>query len=326
MNRRNVLHQLAATPLGLLGLSAAPARAQGYPERPVRIVVGYPPGAGPDVEARQFAAMLALELGQSVLVENKPGFSGMLALEAVAKAAPDGYTLGGGTPTNLTCNPRLFDRPLFNVEKDLTPVTQFIEHPWLLYVNAKLPAHNLAEFVALAKSQPGRITYATPGVGSLQHVTGEWLQKLTGIRLNHIPYGSANWQTDLVAGTVDATLYPLITLADHVKSGKLRALAVANAGRTPVLPDVPTFAEAGYPAFAARAWAGLVAPGGTPTPVIDRLAQASARAVQRPEFREFVNKLGAMGVGSSSPDFARYLRTERAQFQALIAENNIRVE
>ena len=326
MNRRNVLHQLAATPLGLLGLSAAPARAQGYPERPVRIVVGYPPGSGPDVEARQFAAMLSLELGQSVLVENKPGFSGMLALEAVAKAAPDGYTLGGGTPTNLTCNPRLFDRPLFNVEKDLTPVTQFIEHPWLLYVNAKLPARNLEEFVALAKSQPGRITYATPGVGSLQHVTGEWLQKLTGIRLNHIPYGSANWQTDLVAGTVDATFYPLITLADHVKSGKLRALAVANAGRTPVLPDVPTFAEAGYPAFAARAWAGVVAPGGTPSALIDRLSQASARAVQRPEFREFVNKLGANAIGSSAQDYGRFLRTERAQFQALILENNIRVE
>ena len=326
MNRRNVLHQLAATPLGLLGLSAAPARAQGYPERALRIVVGYPPGAGPDVEARQFAAMLSLELGQSVLVENKPGFSGMLALEAVAKAAPDGYTLGGGTPTNLTCNPRLFDRPLFNVEKDLTPVTQFIEHPWLLYVNAKLPARNLEEFVALAKSSPGRITYATPGVGSLQHVTGEWLQKLTGIRLNHIPYGSANWQTDLVAGTVDATFYPLITLADHVKSGKLRALAVANAGRTPVLPDVPTFAEAGYPAFAARAWAGVVAPGGTPSALIDRLSQASGRAVQRPEFREFVNKLGANAIGSSAQDYGRFLRTERAQFQALILENNIRVE
>ncbi len=324
MNRRNVLHSLAAG--GLLGLATAPARAQGYPDRPVRIVVCYPPGAGPDVEARQFAAVLQLELGQPVVVENKPGFSGLLGLEAVAKAAPDGYTLGSGTPTNLTCNPRLVDRPLFNVEKDLSPVSQFIEHPWLLYVNAKLPARTLAEFVALAKASPGRISYATPGVGSLPHVTGEWLQKLTGIRLNHIPYGSANWQTDLVAGTVDATFYPLITLADHVKSGKLRALAVASASRTPVLPDVPSFTEAGLPEFAARAWGGLVAPGGTPAPVIERLAQASARAVRRAEFREFVGKLGATGVGSSAPDFARYLHNERSQYQALIAENNIRME
>ena len=329
MNRRDALHQLAAAQLTLLGLAAAPARearAQGYPERPVRILIGVPPGAGPDVEARQFAAVLQLELGQTVLVENKPGFTGLLAMDAVAKAAPDGYTLGAGSPNNLTANPRLVDRPLFNVEKDIAPVSQFIEHPWLLYVNAKLPARTLTEFVALAKATPERITYASTGVGSLPHVTAEWFQKLAGIRLHHIPYGGAtHWQTDLLAGTVDATFYPLL-LADQVRSGKLRALAVASAGRSPLLPDVPTFAEAGYPGYAARAWAGLVAPAATPAPVIERLAQASARAVQRPEFREFVNKFGAVGVGGSSQDFARYLRSERAQLQALIIETNIRVE
>jgi tripartite-type tricarboxylate transporter receptor subunit TctC len=326
MNRRNVFHHLAAAQLGLLGIAAAPARAQGYPDRPVRILVGYPAGAGPDVEARQFAAMLQLELGQNVLVENKPGFSALLALDAVAKAAPDGYTLGGCTPTNMTSNPRLFDRPLFNVEKDIAPISQFIEHPWLLYINAKLPARTLAEFVALAKASPGRITYASNGVGGLQHVTGEWFQKLAGIRLNHIPYGTAHWQTDLVAGTVDATFYPLVGMVDHVRSGKLRALAVASAGRSAMLPDVPTFTEAGYPEYAARAWAGLAAPAGTPAPVIERLAQACARAAQRPEFREFAAKFGAVAVGSSPVEFARYMRNERAQLQALIAENNIRVD
>jgi tripartite-type tricarboxylate transporter receptor subunit TctC len=337
MNRRNVLHQLLAAPLaatwgaplgtlGLASVASAPARAQGYPDRPVRIVVGYPAGAGPDVEARQFAAMLQLELGQQVLVENKPGVSGLLGLEAVSKAAPDGYTLGGATPSNLTCNPRLFDRPLFNADKDLLPVTRFIEHPWLLYVNAKVPVRTLAEFVAFAKASPGRITYASNGIGGLQHLTGEWFQKQAGVKLTHVPYGSASWQTDVVAGTVDATFYPLITLVDHVRAGKLRALAVASAGRTPVLPDVPTFAEAGYPAYAARAWAGLVAPAGTPAALIERLAQAGARAVQRPEFREFTNKLGAGSPGSSSQDFGRYLHDERAQYQALITENNIHMD
>ena len=326
MNRRNVLHHLAAAQLGILGLAAAPTRAQGYPDRPVRILIGVPPGAGPDVEARAFATVLQLELGQTVLVENKPGFTGLLAMDAVAKAAPDGYTLGAGSPNNLTANPRLVDRPLFNVEKDIAPVSQFIEHPWLLYVNAKVPANTLAEFVALAKASPGRISYASSGVGSLPHVTADWFQKLAGIRLNHIPYsGATHWQTDLLAGNVDATFYPLL-LIDHVRSGKLRALAVASAGRSPLLADVPTFAEAGYAEYSARAWAGLVAPAATPAPVIDRLAQASARAVQRPEFREFVNKFGAIAVGSSAPDFARYLRNERAQLQALIAENNIRVD
>ena len=325
MNRRNVLHSLAAGQMGLLGLATAPARAQGYPDHPVRILGGVPAGAGPDVEARQFAAALQLELGQTVLVENKPGFSGLLALDAVAKAAPDGHTLGGGTPTNLTGNPRLFDRPLFNVEKDLAPVSQFIEHPWLLYVNAKLPARTLAEFVALAKASPGKISYASTGVGSYLHVTSEWFQKMAGIRLNHIPYGAAHWQTDLLAGTVDAVFYPLI-IADNVRSGKLRALAIASAGRSPMLPDVPTFAEAGYPEYRARAWAGLVAPGATPAPVVERLAQACARAAQRPEFREFAARNGAAAVGSSPQEFDRYLRSERAQLMALIAENNIRVE
>ena len=325
MNRRNVLHQLAAAPLSLLGIAAAPARAQGYPDRPVRILIGVPAGAGPDVEARAFAALLQVELGQNVLVENKPGFTGLLAMDAVAKATPDGYTLGACSPNNMTAHPRLFDRPPYNVEKDVAPISQFIEHPWLLYINAKVPARTLAEFVALAKASPGRISYATGGVGSFPHLTAEWFQKLAGIRLNHIPYGTAHWQTDLLAGTVDATFYPLLVV-DHVRSGKLRALAVASASRSPLLPEVPTFAEAGYPEYSARAWAGLVAPAATPAPVIERLAQASARAVQRPEFREFVNKFGALAVGSSPVDFARYLRNERAQLQALIAENNIRVD
>ena len=326
MNRRKVLHRLAATPLGLLGLASTTARAQGYPDHPVRILIGYPAGAGPDVETRQFAAMLQLELGQTVLVENKPGFSGLLAMDAVAKAVPDGYTLGAGTPTNLTANPRLVDRPLFNVDKDIAPVSQFIEHPWVLYTNAKLPARNMAEFVALAKSAPGKLNYASTGVGSYLQVTAEWFQKLAGIRLTHIPYGGAtHFQTDLLAGTVDAVFYPLL-MADHVRSGKLRALAVASASRSPLLPDVPTFAESGYPEYSARAWGGLVAPGATPAAVLDRLAQASARAVQRPEFREFVAKNGAAAISSTPQAFASYLRNERTQLQALIAENNIRVE
>ena len=234
MNRRNAVYQLVAAQLGLLGLTTAPARAQGYPDRPVRILIGVPPGAGPDVEARAFAAALQLELGQTVLVENKPGFTGLLAMDAVAKAAPDGYTLGAGNPSNLTSNPRLVDRPPFNADKDIAPIIRFIEHPWLLYVNAKLPANTLADFVALAKASPGRISCASAGIGSFPHLTAEWFQKLAGIRLNHIPYGTTHWQTDLLAGNVDATFYPLL-LADHVRGGKLRALAVASADRKSVV-------------------------------------------------------------------------------------------
>jgi tripartite-type tricarboxylate transporter receptor subunit TctC len=326
MNRRKAVYQLAAVQLGLLGLATTPARAQGYPDRPVRILVGVPPGAGPDVEARAFAAALQLELGQPVMVENKPGFTGLLAMDAVAKAAPDGYTLGAGNPSNLTSNPRLVDRPPFNVDKDIAPIIRFIEHPWLLYVNAKLPANTLAEFVALAKESPGRISHASAGIGSFPHLTAQWFQKLAGIRLNHIPYaGTTHWQTDLLAGNVDATFYPLL-LADHVRSGKLRALAIASAHRSSMLPEVPTFAQAGYPEYSARAWAGLVAPAATPTAVIERLAQASARAVQRADFREFVSKFGGFIGGGTPQDFAKFLSSERGRLQALIVENNIRLE
>jgi tripartite-type tricarboxylate transporter receptor subunit TctC len=332
-NRRLALKNLAASPVALLGAKGgflasqafAPAHAQMYPDRPVRILIGAPPGAGPDVEARQFAAMLQLELGQPVIVENKPGVSQLLAMEAVSKAVPDGYTLGAGSPSNLTGSPRLFDRPLFNVEKDFTPVSQFIEHPWVLYVNANVPVRTLAEFVALAKASPGKITYASTGVGSYLHVTGEWFQKLAGIKLQHVPYGATHFQTDLLGGVVDAVFYPLL-LADHVRSGKLRALAVASQNRSALLPEVPTFAEAGYKDYSARAWAGLVAPAGTPAAIIERLGQASARAAQRPEFRDFTTRFGAANVGSSPADFARYLRTERAQMQVVIRDNNIRME
>ena len=299
MNRRDAVYQLAAVQLGLLGLAMAPARAQGYPDGPVRIVIGVPPGAGPDVEARAFAAALQLELGQPVVVENKPGFTGLLAKDAVAKAAPDGYTLGAGNPSNLTSNPRLVDRPPFNVDKDIAPIIRFIEHPWLLYINAKLPASNLAEFVEMAKASPGRISYASAGIGSFPHLTAEWFQKLAGIRLNHIPYSGGNhWQSDLLAST----------------------------GRTSMLPEVPTFAQAGYPEYSARAWAGLVAPAATPGPVIERLAQASARAVQRAEFREFVKNFGGVTGGGTPQDFAKFLSNERGRLQALIVENNIRLE
>ncbi len=328
MNRRDAVYQLAAVQLGLLGLGlgTAPARAQTYPDRPVRIVIGVPPGAGPDVEARAFAAALQLELGQPVMVENKPGFAGLLAMDAVAKAAPDGYTLAAGSPNNLTSNPRLVDRPLFNVDKDLTPIIRFIEHPWLLYVNAKVPANTLAEFVELAKASPGRISYASGGIGSFPHLTAEWFQKLAGVRLNHIPYGGGtHWQNDLLAGNVDATFYPLL-LADFVRNGKLRALAIASTSRSTMLPEVPTFAQAGYPEYSARAWAGLVVPAATPASVIERLAQAGARAVQRTEFREFVKNFGGVTGGGTPQDFAKFLSSERGRLQALILENNIRLE
>jgi tripartite-type tricarboxylate transporter receptor subunit TctC len=300
--------------------------AQPYPNKPIRLLVGLPPGAGPDVEARQFAAQLAIELGQPVVVDNRPGGAQLLALEALAKSPADGYTLAVGQPSNLAANLRLYDRPSFDVEKDLMPVSLLAEHPWLLYINAKLPAKTLAEFIALAREKPGDITYATTGVGSYQHITAEWFQKLTGTKLKHVPYGATSWQNDLVAGHVDATFYPLITLAEHVKAGKLRALAISGKERSALLPDVPTFAEAGVPEYTVRAWFGLVAPAGTPAPIIEQLANSSARAAATTGFREFMGKNGAIAVGSSQADFDRHLKVERVRWRGVISDANIKLD
>jgi tripartite-type tricarboxylate transporter receptor subunit TctC len=305
---------------------APSASAQPYPSKPLRLLVGVPPGAGPDVEARQFAAQLAIELGQPVVVENRPGGAQLLALEALAKSSADGYTLAVGQPSNLAANPRLYDRPSFDVEKDLVAISLLAEHPWLLYINAKLPAKSLTEFIALAREKPGDITYATTGVGSYQHLTAEWFQKLTGVRLKHVPYGATSWQNDLVAGHVDATFYPLITLAEHAKAGKLRALAISGKERSALLPDVPTFAEAGLPEYNVRAWFGLVAPAGTPAPIIEQLANASAKAAATLSFREFMGKNGAIAMGGTAAEFDRYLKSERGRWRGVISDANIKLD
>jgi tripartite-type tricarboxylate transporter receptor subunit TctC len=307
-------------------LQALPTHAQTFPDKPIRLIVGAPAGAGQDVEARQFATQLSAELGQPVVVDNKPGFASMLGMEALTKAPADGYTLGMGLPGNAASHPRLYDRPLYNVEKDLAAVSQLGEHPWVLYVNSNLPAQTLAEFVALAKSKPGKITYASTGVGSFQHLTAEWFQKLTGTTLTHIPYGASNWQADLLAGNVDATLWPLITMVEHVKSGKLRALAISGKQRSLLLPDVPTFAEAKLPEYTVSAWFGLMAPAGLPASVLQRLNSASVKAVQTPAFRDFFTKNGGVPVGNTAVEFGSFLKSEQTRWRSVISEANIKLE
>lgn len=326
MDRRNTLSMIAIAAAATVVGVATPAAAQTFPDKPVKILVGVPAGAGPDVEARQFAAQLAIELGQPVVIENKPGFAQMLAIEALSKAPADGYTLALAQPSNMAANPRLFDRPLYNIDKDFAPISLLGEHPWVLYVNANVPVKNLAEFIALAKSKPGKLTYASTGVGSFQHLTGEWFQKITGTALTHVPYGATGWQTDLLAGNVDATLFPLITMTDHVKAGKLRALAISGNQRSAQLPDVPTFAESKYPEYAVRAWFGLLAPAGVPAPVLKRLNEASVKAVQTQAFREFFAKNGASPVGSTPNEWGNYLKSEQTRWRTVITEANIKME
>ena len=323
---KNITWKIISGFVLLFSLQAAPVHAQTFPDKPIRLLVGVPAGAGPDVEARQFAAQLSAEFGQPVLIDNKPGFSQMLAIEALSKAPADGYTLALAQPSNMAANPRLYDRPLYNIDKDFAPISLLGEHPWVLYVNSNVPAKNLAEFIALAKSKPGKLTYASTGVGSLLQLGGEWFQKLTGTSLTHVPYGATGFQTDLLAGNVDAVFFPLITMVDHVKSGKLRALAISSNQRSALLPDVPTFAEEKYPEYAVRAWFGLMAPAGISAPVLKRLNEASVKAVQTQAFREFFAKNGASPVGSSPNEFGNYLKSEQTRWRTVITEANIKMD
>ncbi len=301
--------------------------AQPYPSRPVHLIVGHPAGVGVDVDARVLARQMSIELGQPVLVENRPGFATLIAMVLVAKAAPDGYTIGMGLPPNLASHPRLYDRPPFDIERDVVPVTLTQRHPWSMYVHSSVEAKTLAELIALAKRRPESLTYATTGVGSLQHLATEWLMSLAGVRFRHIPYGTSGWTTDFVAGRIDVVQWTLSDLVQHARAGRIRALAISTgAGRSVQLPDVPTFAEAGFAQFDFTVWAGIVAPAATPRPVIDRLHAAAVRAVNSTAFREHVAQNGGTVVGNTPEEFDALLKLERQRWKRVIADAGIKLE
>jgi len=322
-------HLLAGAHLLAIALSALPCAtlAQAYPSKPIRVILSNPAGTGQDVELRQLVRSMSAELGATIIVENRPGGGQMLGMELLAKSTPDGYTIGGGNPTNLAAHPRLYDRPPFQVERDVVPVSLFIRHPWVLYVNAGVPARSYQEFVALAKARRESITFATQGVGTFGHVALIQFQTLTGIQLRHVPYGAQPWQPDLVAGHIDSSMSALIPLVDHVKSGKLRALAISNGNeRSPQVPDVPLFSEVGLARFDITAWQGLVAPAATPRTIIEKLSAAAARAAKTPQFTELAQRVGATTVDSTAAEFDTFLKMERARWKKIITDNGIKLD
>ena len=323
--RINPFHLLAA---GLIFYSTiGPVSAQSFPVRPIRIIVPNPAGTGQDVELRQLTSSMSADLGVPIVVENRPGGAQLLGMEIVAKSTPDGYTLGAGTVGNLAAHPRLFDRPSYDVERDLVPLSLSLKHPWALYVNASVPAQTFQQFIALAKAKPESITYATNGVGSYMHLTTTLLQSMAGIQLRHVPYGAQPMLPDLMGGHVSAMMFPLVTIVDHVKSGKLRALAISNGKeRSPQVPDVPMFSEVGLAQFNPHAWAGLVARAGTPKPVVEKLSKAAAHAAQTAQYREFSTKNGATAIGSTPAEFDDFLKTERARWRKVITDNGIKLD
>ena len=292
-----------------LVLAASQALAQTYPARPVRVMVGFAPGGPNDIIARAYSARLAETLAQPFVIENRTGAAGNLAAEAVARAAPDGYTLMLGSTGTNAVNPSLYASLPFDAVRDLAPVSIVATSPSALAVHPKVAAHSVRELIALAKAQPGKLTYASAGSGSSQHLSAELFKRAAGVDIVHVPYkGAAPGITDLLAGQVDMSFAPVANVVPYAKSGKLRLLAVTGASRSAFAPGVPTVAESGLPGFDVITWYGVFATAGTPAVVVDRLNSELRKIAQSPQLKEQLAGLGIDAAASASPAEARAYR------------------
>ena len=322
MNKRIFVAALSAS----LTLLAWPAVAQTYPAKPIRIVVPFPAGGTSDVLARILGQKMSESWGQPVVVENKPGSSGNLGADAVAKSAPDGYTLVLMDVGNLAISPALYKLP-FNVEKDFAPVAMVAYSPHLLVVSHQVPANTTAELIAYAKAQKGKLNFAAAaGTGSATHLAGVVFAQRSGIEWGYVPYkGGAQAMTDLIGGQVDVTFNGMVATLPHVKGGKIKLIAVSSAKRNAELPHAPTVAET-LPGFLTGSWQGLLAPAGTPKAVVDKLNAEVQRITALPDVKERLTTLGAEPTRMSPADFSHWLKAEMPAMAKIVKDEKISVE
>jgi tripartite-type tricarboxylate transporter receptor subunit TctC len=311
----------------ILTLTSAQAHSQDYPAKPIRIVVPFSPGGVADNSARVVADPLGARLGQQVLVENRPGASGNIGTQAVAQAAPDGYTLLLGFDGTMVINPHVFPKIPFDTLKDFAPVTKLGDATLILVAHPSVPARDLAEFIAHAKARPGPFAYGTSGTGGTPHLAGELLKLRAGIALEHVPYkGGGQAITDVVGGQIPLVFTAIATAQQYVRTGRLVGLGVPSARRSAALPDVPTFVESGLPGFDVSSWTGIFAPAGTPRPVIDKLQRELAAVLRTAFVRERYAVLGIEPVGNSSQEFGDQVRADLARWEKVVKEANVRLE
>jgi tripartite-type tricarboxylate transporter receptor subunit TctC len=309
-------------------VASAGVLAQHYPQRPVRIIVPYPPGSGTDIVARLLGQRIGESWGQPMVVENRPGAGAIVGVEAVAKAAPDGYTIGIADTGPLAINPALYPKLPYDPLRDFAPVIEVAKLPFMLVAHPSLGVSSIAELVAAAKREPGRINYASVGNGSGVHLASELFKKQAGIDLVHVPYkGSAPALNDVLAGTTPVMFVNLLSGMPHVKSGRLRALAVAGPARLRALPDVPTIGEAGVPGYEFQAWFGVIAPAATPAPIVERLNAEFRRVLSLADIRDrLLNEGGMQPVGGSAEQFAALIASEKERWGKLVRETGARVD
>jgi len=323
MKVRSFLHGAVLVCFSLSGI----AFAQGYPDKPVRLIVPYPPGGGTDIAARLIAQRLSERLQQQVLVDNRAGANGNIGTDVLARAAPDGYTIGMGTPGPVTVGRSLYPQLPYDPQKDLVPIILANESPIVLALNPSMPARSVGELVALAKARPGKLSAALVSTGSVPHLLTEMLKSAAGIDVLNVPYkGGAPAATDVVGGQVDMLFSVLPIVLPYIGAGKLRAVAVASDTRSPLIPDVPTMKEAGFGQVTGSAWNGVMAPAGTPLEIIRRLNSEISTFLAATETKERFTKLGMQAVGGSPADFAAFLRMESEKWAKVIKTAGIKVE
>ena len=323
MKRRDFIAAASAAVVPALGLAQ-----DAFPGKPVRLIVPFPPGGPTDMMGRAAAKAMGEKLGQQFVVENRAGAGGNIGTDAVAKAAPDGYVIALSAISSLAIAPHMYSKMPFDVARDLAPISLVGTTPCAIVANPNAPFADLKGLIAYAKANPGKISYATSGIGTSNHLAAELLQSVAGIQLTHIPYkGSSQIVPDLISGVVPMSMESsLVTTLQHVKAGKLKAIAVTSAQRAPVWPDVPTVAESGYPGFEVESWFGMVAPAATPAGIVQKLQAAWAAGAATPEARSTFDNIPANLRVTTPAEFASFIKSENQRWGDLIRKLGIKAD
>ena len=326
--KRSTAGKVARAMILALGtLASHAALAQAYPAKPVRLVVPFPPGGSTDIVARIVAQKLSDRLGQQVVVENRGGAGGTIGAEAVAKAPPDGYTLVVGTTSTHAVAPSVYGKIGYDPVKDFAPISLIAVTPYLLVVNPSVNVKSLQEFVGYVKARPGKLNYASAGTGSTTHLAMEMLKSAAGLYIVHIPYnGNGPAGTAVIAGQVEILFGSLPAVLPHAKSGRVRPLAVGTPKRSPSLPDVPTVAESGFPGFDASLWLAIMAPAGTPAPIVDRLQKEIHAVIASPDTADALNKAGAEPITSTPAELAAMVKDGVEKYGKVVKQAGVKPE
>ena len=312
--------------LFLYAIAACPAGAQSYPLRPVRVIVTFPPGAGSDISTRLVTTKLSESMGRAFVIDNRAGAAGNIGVDLAAHAAPDGYTLLSMT-ASAAISQSAYAKAPFDLVRDFAPVALIASAPFVLALHPAIPAKSFQDLIALAKSKPGHLSYATPGTGSSPHMAGELLKMETGINILHVPYkGTVPATADVIAGNVSMALANTLVALPHVKAGRLRAVAITSAKRSSIVPDIPTVAESGVRGFEAGTWYAVLAPAGTPRAIVRHLNESIVRIVQLPDVREKLALQGAEPLAGSPEEVGEFVRREVGRWSKVVKAAGVRLD